>query len=419
MTLWTAELVVEDLPNDHIGYQAFGSLGSLTPDSFVFAGNTIRVGEFAIRSGVSCALELVAFSTFEGGWDNAEARWVLHIDSHTFDFADAGSWSGARVSWCNVTADDLGWAAGATVDVKITRSAGEPIAPPDAHPVIWQADITPGSDRGQEGWSSLDGDTSDPYGRLTGPARFGYKGSTYEFSQIYTQSGNTYLQLKSGSGDDLAGSDSKLSFHVGSRTLALSSSSAFGTSGGVLLLGTAITWPDAVIVGLSTSEPGAPGDLSATALSNTEITVVTLGWSEPEKIGGSAITGYEYRRSNDGGANWGAWTAIANSGSLTSYLVTGLSADTTYTFQMRAANDSGSGLHSPAAEQQAGTGTLRPPGPPGNFAASGGDGSAALSWAAPRRRRQPSRDEVPVPLRHRRPAPGRRVARRPRQQYRR
>ena len=138
-----------------------------------------------------------------------------------------------------------------------------------------------------------------------------------------------------------------------------------------------------MIVGLSTSEPGAPGDLSATALSNAEVAVVTLGWSEPEKIGGSAITGYEYRRSNDGGANWGAWTAIANSGSLTSYLVTGLSADTTYTFQMRAANDSGSGLHSPAAEQQAGTGTLRPPGPPGNFAAGGGDGSADLSWADP------------------------------------
>ena len=92
--------------------------------------------------------------TSSGSWSNSEARWVLHVDSHTFDFADADQRRNRTLRWCNVAADDLGWTDGDTSAVKITRKAGTPITVPDAHPVIWQVDITPGSgDSGQEGWS--------------------------------------------------------------------------------------------------------------------------------------------------------------------------------------------------------------------------------------------------------------------------
>ena len=128
--------------------------------------------------------------------------------------------------------------------------------------------------------------------------------------------------------------------------MVLAASEAASSNSGLWWAGAELTWDDAVMVALSTSEPGAPGDFTAaTAVGDTS---VTLGWSAPEKPGGSAITGYEYRRSADGGENWGDWTTIANSSEKTTHLVTGLSADTAYTFQMRAVNDSGSGLHAPA-----------------------------------------------------------------------
>ena len=35
-------------------------------------------------------------------------RWVLRVDDHTFDFADADEVDSGRIHWCGVTADDLG-----------------------------------------------------------------------------------------------------------------------------------------------------------------------------------------------------------------------------------------------------------------------------------------------------------------------
>ena len=354
-TIWTAELIVSSNPGGvvNFGYFTFGN-GSLTPNSFTWDDNSFRVGALGIATIVSCgydtALEL--YEGFGGSWkDNSEARWVLHLDSHTFEFGDADQLDDAEVYWCGVSEIDLGWTDGDTVDVKITRKVREPISVPDGHPVVWQADITPGSGsgdtNGHEGWST------DDYGSLTGPASFEYKDGSYEVTSVFTDNlcGNAYFQLKSGStsATELAHSSSNLSLHIGSHVLALSGGQ--GASTLILWLCTAVTWPAHydVVVGISTSEPGAPGDLSAEAASATW---VTLGWSVPEKPGGSAITGYEYRRSGDEGGSWGSWTSIPHSASLTSFLVTGLHADTTYTFQMRAVNGSGSGLHSETVLQE-------------------------------------------------------------------
>ncbi|MYK00406.1 MAG: hypothetical protein F4037_00395 [Gemmatimonadales bacterium] len=356
-TLWTAELIVSSNPGGgwDFGYFSFGN-GSLTPNSFTYDGNSFSIDVFAVAE-TNCinamndvADELVLMSFRGTDWGKSDRRWVLHIDSHTLDFPDADELSGPEISWCDISAEDLGWADGDTVDVKVTRRAATPITVPDGHPVIWQAEITPESNSGQEGWSGF---SSSLYGSLTGPVSFEYKSGSYEVARFYTASGNAYVELKSGSasGTELAHSNSNLSLHVGSEVLAMSDASGGATV--ILWLSAGVTWPsnNGVIVGISTSEPGAPGDLSATAASATW---VTLGWSEPEKTGGSAITGYEYRRSADEGENWGSWTSIPKSASLRSFVVTGLHADTTYTFQMRAVNDSGSGLHSETALQQPG-----------------------------------------------------------------
>ena len=354
-TIFTGELILAaNTGGLALGYFSLGS-GSLTPDSFTFDGDSFDMEIFGISEN-SCtnadnevADALVAQSLLGADWGNSEARWVLHLDSHTFDFADAAEVSGPEINWCDISADDLGWADGDTVDVKITRKAGTPISVPDGHPVIWQVDITPGigsgTSEGDEGWYA------DTYGRLTGPVSFRYKDGSYEIRSVYTGSGNTFVEVSTGStaATELAHSGSYLSLHVGSLTLALSG--ATGGTSVITWLSAEIIWPDGAIVGISTSEPGAPGDLSAEVASDTS---VTLGWSAPEKMGGSAITGYEYRRSADEGENWGSWTTIDNSASLTEFLVKGLHADTTYTFQMRAVNDSGSGLFSESALQQAG-----------------------------------------------------------------
>ncbi|MYK03065.1 MAG: hypothetical protein F4037_14165 [Gemmatimonadales bacterium] len=358
-TLFTGELIVSSNPGfADFGYFRYGN-GSLTPTTqFTYDGHTFHLDAISVAT-VGCknaenqpSSELIMFSTSRGNnWrDNSEARWVLHLDSHTFDFADHEDLSPSEITWCDVTTDDLGWADGDTVDVKITRRAGTPITVPDGHPVIWQADITrgtgSGADHDKQGWSS-----SNSYGRLTGPVSFEYKDAIYEVTDIYNESGNSYIHFAVGGPDarGLGDSGSNLSLHIGTHTLAVSDGQTAATF--ILWQSTNFAWPDGVIVGISTSEPGAPGDLSATAASATW---VTLGWSEPEKTGGSAITGYEYRRSADEGENWGSWTSIPKSASLRSFVVTGLHADTTYTFQMRAVNDSGSGLHSETALQQPG-----------------------------------------------------------------
>ncbi len=116
--------------------------------------------------------------------------------------------------------------------------------------------------------------------------------------------------------------------------------------------------------------PDRPSGLSA-AGGNGQ---VALSWTDPSD---SAITGYEYRKKATG--NYGAWTAIPNSGaSTTNYTATGLSDGTTYAFQIRAANSTGSSAASAAAS------ALTKPAQPAGFAAAPKSASAVLSWTDPR-----------------------------------
>ena len=76
---------------------------------------------------------------------------------------------------------------------------------------------------------------------------------------------------------------------------------------------------------------------------------MVLSW-EKGADNGSALTGYEYRQSTDGGRTWGSWTTMAGSdASTTSHTVSGLSLPGSYTFEVQALNGVGSsGGGSPA-----------------------------------------------------------------------
>ena len=104
---------------------------------------------------------------------------------------------------------------------------------------------------------------------------------------------------------------------------------------------------------------------------------VTLTWDDPQN---SAITGYEYRVSFDGGSTWNPdWTAIPGStASTTSHTVSGLNNGVEYQFEVRVLQ---SALQSAAARARA-----TPMGPPtvplmpSNLGAQGKDGALLIAW---------------------------------------
>ncbi len=87
--------------------------------------------------------------------------------------------------------------------------------------------------------------------------------------------------------------------------------------------------PSNAVVAVPTGAPATPTDLSATA----SIDQVSLQWATP--TAGESIIGYEVDQSSDGGATWSVVTANTHSPA-TSYLISGLTSGTTYTFQVKA-----------------------------------------------------------------------------------
>ena len=231
--------------------------------------------------------------------------------------------------------------------------------PPSGNPNVtttrfWSAELTVG-DLGNtsinEGFSAISGVAG---GILTNRF-FEYKGKRYEIRQLYLDSRgqfnfyvseNTPLFDTESATCDVAPT-SNWTLHVANSTMPFATADSIGTLGcNWLLTQHDVYWSDGPTysLALSTTEPGAPRSLRAAS----ESAAVTLSWTPPATIGGSAITAYQYRYKTD--ADYGDWIEIEDSANATSHRITRLAA-TPHTFQLAAVNSSGRGLYSDEVTQ--------------------------------------------------------------------
>ena len=118
--------------------------------------------------------------------------------------------------------------------------------------------------------------------------------------------------------------------------------------------------------------PGAPTIGTATAGVNS----ATVTWTAPASNGGSAITGYVVTPNR-----WHRQTAQTFNSTATTETVTGLTANTSYTFKVAAINAIGTGSQS--ASSNSITTPKTAPGAPTIGTATSGNASVSLNWTAP------------------------------------
>ncbi|MDE1812707.1 MAG: fibronectin type III domain-containing protein [Thaumarchaeota archaeon] len=135
----------------------------------------------------------------------------------------------------------------------------------------------------------------------------------------------------------------------------------------------------AVSVGGTATAPQPPTNLSASAISSSQI---NLSWSAPSDNGGSTITGYQIERSPDG-STWN--TIVSNTGSTaTTYSDTGLTASTAYTYRVSTINGVGTSSPSNTASATTSDSSATVSQPPTGLAVSSTKVSTInLSWNAP------------------------------------
>ena len=128
------------------------------------------------------------------------------------------------------------------------------------------------------------------------------------------------------------------------------------------------------VVPLAATKPSATASRQA---ANTGY--VDLSWTSGGD-GGSTITRWDYRQSEDGG-NFGSWTEVPNSGaSTTSHRVTNLTNGTAYRFKVRAVNARGDGAESPASDPATPAGYAQSPPATPTVTAGAADGVLIVSW---------------------------------------
>ena len=99
------------------------------------------------------------------------------------------------------------------------------------------------------------------------------------------------------------------------------------------------TEPDAV--------PDAPGTLVFRSVGTTGFTVE---WASPASAGTSDITHYEIRHTSDGTLDTETWTRVTGDAAARTHAITGLTAGTDYTVEVRAVSAAGNGAASSGSQ---------------------------------------------------------------------
>ena len=132
----------------------------------------------------------------------------------------------------------------------------------------------------------------------------------------------------------------------------------------------------ATSAGMPVETPGAPAAPTVTA----GVGQLTVTWTAPADVGGSAITGYDLRHKLSSAQDIAAsWTVVVNTGNDLSHTISSLTNDTQYDVQVRAVNAEGDGAWSATTTGRPRTTPAAPAAPtlrPGN-------GQLTVDWTAP------------------------------------
>ena len=140
--------------------------------------------------------------------------------------------------------------------------------------------------------------------------------------------------------------------------------------------GNALGWSGSssrIVVTPGAPRPAAPTGVTAVVEGGT----VTLAWADP---GDAGITRYRYRQSSDGGTTFSEHEMVGAEADTTSYVVSGLTGGTAYTFEIQAGNAVG---WSTSSSRIVVTPGASPPGAPTGVTAVPGEGTVTLAWADP------------------------------------
>ena len=108
---------------------------------------------------------------------------------------------------------------------------------------------------------------------------------------------------------------------------------------------------------------------------------ITLNWTKNSADAAASSWQYRYKPKSSSESGYTGWTAVPGStASTTSYTVTGLTNGTSYTFQVRGSNSTGTG---PASSESSATPAIQPPAKPTGLAAAVGDTEITLTWDNP------------------------------------
>ena len=127
----------------------------------------------------------------------------------------------------------------------------------------------------------------------------------------------------------------------------------------------------------TSTKPGLP-DPPAAPTVTPGIWSLAVSWTAPA-TNGPAINDYDVQYSSDAGASWTEWQSSTTS-TATSAAITGLSHDTAYLVQVRAASSAGDGPWSPSASTRT---RVRAPSAPAAPTLAPGNATLTASWSAP------------------------------------
>ncbi len=325
--------------------------GTSSPSS---ASNSIIIPAApSAPSGVSATVN--ASGSVSVGW-TASSNGSAITSSTVFPSPACSLCTGTTVSGSASTATITGLTPGTVYTFTVTDTNGIGTSPPSAAsnsitapskpgaPTIGTA--TPGNTQAIVNWTAPTNTGGIPVtGYVVTPYKAGVAQATQTFNSTATTETVTGLT------------------NLSSYTFAVAAINGIGT-------GPASAQSNAVI---PAAPPGAPTIGTATAGVNS----ATVTWTAPGNNGGSAITGYVVTPYIGGTAQ----TTQTFNSTATTETVTGLTANTSYTFKVAAINAIGTGNQSAASNSI--TTPKTAPGAPTIGTAISGNASVSLNWTAP------------------------------------